>query len=669
MKPRRYLLACSLELSRNDKKKIAAIFSGFMRDESDVFGFEDITDMLTTHADIVRQHPTLWLASAEVIGFVQNAAILGRSDFSLDDIRQRATRYVPTEMHNVARTKLEDVGVVLVTGLPGIGKTTLAEQLCLEYVLSGYQLCVLADGIEEAESIYKRNTKQIFYFDDFLGRNYLEALGRHEDSRIVGFIQRVRKDASKRFVLTSRTTVLNQAKILSDQFAIGKVDKTEMEIRVESLSRMDRAKILHKHIWYSDLPVEALSELLSSKRYVEVIDHTNFNPRLIQFLTDAQRFEGQPTQYWGYVTKTLTNPTAVWEHVYDNQLDDFSRVLLLLCCFNGGHIDESQLRSSFEKFKTLQLSQGFRGSSEFVRNARLVTGSVLNRTFRQTGPTTYTLFNPSVADFVYTHLRAESELLVGILASIESASSLRTFRDLVQNKIVSNATAQSVYVRLCETKLQDTTVDLDYRVRLAHSAGNHLSSPKIQNAILSALPTLLALEDDFQSWELWADFLALCVENHLVDSAEAHRYFDLISEETIDYDTLRAVTVLYQNLEPHDRSRVRAAFEHMIICVWEATIDEVIGDSDALDQFMSEDDEDDAFDAATDFVREQLAEYPVHFTPTQVRDIARCVDISGQISRNQRRSSRSSSNAAVIQTPSLPDEGLDELFSLDLPRI
>jgi len=102
----------------------------------------------------------------------------------------------------------------------------------------GFQLCVIADSIEEAEAIFEPRAKQLFYFDDFLGRNYLAALDRHEDSHIVGFMKRVAQDNSKRFVLTSRTTILNQGKRLSDLFRIHNVERSEYEIRVDSLTEL-----------------------------------------------------------------------------------------------------------------------------------------------------------------------------------------------------------------------------------------------------------------------------------------------------------------------------------------------------------------------------------------------------------------------------------------------
>jgi adenylate kinase family enzyme len=250
LSPSRYILATSLELSRDNKEALRTAVAPWISTPLDVYGNEDLNDLLGRFSDVERRHYKLWLASTEVLKTVLHAAILGRSNFTFEELKLEASRYVETGNHSAAKAKLEKLHTVLITGEPGIGKTTLAGQLSLEYVVEhGFQLCVIADSIEEAEAIFEIGAKQIFYFDDFLGRNYLEALDRHEDSHIVGFIKRVIQDKSKRFVLTSRTTILNQGKSLSDLFRIHNVERSEFEIRVDSLTELDRAKILYNHIW------------------------------------------------------------------------------------------------------------------------------------------------------------------------------------------------------------------------------------------------------------------------------------------------------------------------------------------------------------------------------------------------------------------------------------
>lgn len=156
LKPVRYIIATSLSLSAADKAKIKKIFEPFILTETDIFGSEDINDLLRLHKQVEKAHFKLWLHSTEVLATIANAAILGRSAFTLSEIRDKNSRYVQTSNHILAKAKAQSHGVLLITGEPGIGKTTLAEQLCLEYVVDGYQLCVAARKIEELEDLFQK---------------------------------------------------------------------------------------------------------------------------------------------------------------------------------------------------------------------------------------------------------------------------------------------------------------------------------------------------------------------------------------------------------------------------------------------------------------------------------------------------------------------------------
>lgn len=218
LKPHKYLLAISNPLSRSDKKVICRALKPYLVSESDIYGKEDLNDLLKKYSHIEQRHYKLWLHSASVLSNVLNNAILGRSAFSLEEIMKSSALYAVTSNHKRALDQLERLGVVIVTGEPGVGKTTLADHLCLYYVAQGFGYAKVADEIREAESIFDADSKQIFYFDDFLGRNYLEALKGHEGSHVTQFIRRVASNKKKRFVLTSRSTILNQGKLLIDSF-------------------------------------------------------------------------------------------------------------------------------------------------------------------------------------------------------------------------------------------------------------------------------------------------------------------------------------------------------------------------------------------------------------------------------------------------------------------
>ena len=77
-------------------------------------------------------------------------------------------------------------------GIPGIGKTTLAEILLIDYTeRHGYQAIRIANDLSEIKEVKNPGRRQMFYYDDFLGTAKLDKLEKNEDKRIVEFLQQV----------------------------------------------------------------------------------------------------------------------------------------------------------------------------------------------------------------------------------------------------------------------------------------------------------------------------------------------------------------------------------------------------------------------------------------------------------------------------------------------
>ncbi|MDD5330509.1 MAG: restriction endonuclease [Sulfuricella sp.] len=544
LKPGRYILAVSNPLSRADKKALHRAFAPYLLTEDDIFGQENLNDLLKQRPIIERRHYKLWLHTTSVLAHILNNAIFGRSEFSLSEIVESSSRYVITDNHAAALNILQTLGILIITGEPGVGKTTLANHLCLHYVTEGYQYLKIDDDIREAESVFDSNTKQIIYFDDFLGSNYLDALRGHEGS-ITLFMRRVAANRNKRLVLTSRSTILNQGKQLIASLEHQNIQRNEYELRIQSLADFDKAKILYNYIWHSGLSPEYIGELYIDKHYRTIISHRNFNPRLISYITDPSRLTTCPhNKYWDYIAASLSNPAQVWENPFTAQQDDFGRAIILLVVLNGHPIPENILADTYHRYLGLPENTVLHGRHDYLSNIKLLTGSFLNRLLSPHLPAMINLFNPSIADYVLTRYSGDvNAVKLGMLA-LKTWHSVLTLRNLKRDGRLSPAAALSI----CETILANLA-----HQNFAHTTALYVTSlcmtyimcgGSINNtAMQAAVLFILASDSEVASDESF-DVIRWAVRERIISPGQAIDFLEASFEDAASEEEIGSMVSL-----------------------------------------------------------------------------------------------------------------------------
>ncbi|MEI8614869.1 hypothetical protein P4S54_14855 [Shewanella sp. PP-He15 brown] len=407
LRPKRYIFVCSLPLSRLQKSKIKDVFEPFLN-EIDIYGQENLNDQLELNPEIIKKHYKLWLTSSSVLDKLMNNSTFNHSKFTLDDIQSFSKFYIKTNNHTSAMEVLDNTHCLVISGQPGVGKTTLAQHICLELVSNGFEFVEIEEDINEGFKSYQDGKKQVFYFDDFLGSNYLDSIQRKESSSIVKFFKAIRHANDKRFILTSRSSILNQTKNLTELFTRSSFEKNEYELNVNSLSKIDKARILYNRMYFSDMEKEYLDVIYQGKKYRDIIVHKNYNPRLIEFITTAQRYKDlKSEEYWMFVIENLNNPKNIWKFAIDSQLEEYERILVYIVAFHGNKdsLGEGYLEEIADKyFKNSKLHIT---DKTFEHAIQTLSGSFLNRTVYADKTAELTLFNPSIADYLFSNFRKE----------------------------------------------------------------------------------------------------------------------------------------------------------------------------------------------------------------------------------------------------------------------
>lgn len=640
--PSRYILATSLPLSKSNKDKIKALFHPYITSHDDIIGRENLNDLLGNYEDVEIAHYKLWLSSSNVMNTMFNMALKGRSEAKRLEIIDSTPKYVATENHRKALTCLESLHTVVITGEAGIGKTSLADQLAHHYMANGYELCVIEDDISEAESVFEKDKDQVFYYDDFLGRNFLMAVEGRKDSKILNLIDRVSKDKSKRFILTSRSTILNQGKDRSDLFSLRKIDKKEYEVTIQSLTTFDRAEILYNHIWHSDLSEAHIDVLYEENRFLDISKHKNFNPRLISFITDPDRVNSvEIERYWQYIEGSLDNPKDIWGEVFDNQIDDLTRLAVCIVTFNGSGLSEKNLR---ESVLSIAISDGLvtaaNRSGFFVKMLRGAVGSILKRSVSSgNDEVLIDLFNPSVADFLLERYLEDDDALALFFKKLNTLDSLRNLSSLYRLKRLSESTYIGILKNISAEKicnedyfeLSDYVLTLTEMILENSRARKLCEVPRILERVMPHLVDTARSKKIPQVTTIFAacldhdpgEFQDQVIEYIEVSSPSASTLDELLS--------LERLRKLVPKLEAKEDTDLLKLIQAEVISYWQDDPQFELSQVGVLDDFLPGD-EDDARDAAWDFVTRSLEDFGI---PSEVADdIVNAIDIDDILEDN-----------------------------------
>jgi hypothetical protein len=416
LKPSRYIVVTSVPLSAADKDIIYEIFRPFMLSANDVLGKEDLNKYLAKMPGIETKWFKLWLTSSAVLNKVLNNAVLGRSHFIEDRIRRTIDRYVQGAYMKDALDVLLQHQFILITGQPGVGKTTLADMLTYFLLSKKCQLVYIDNDIKEAEALFSPDPKarQVFYFDDFLGANYLELVNpKSTESAFVHFIERIKTSKTKYLILTTRTNIYHDAADRYEKMKRVNLDTGRKEISLGNFTDLEKGQILYNHIYHSALNEAQKNEIIDQRKYWKIIDHPNYNPRLIEFVTNPANIPaGKELTYFDFVFENLNNPHQVWKYAYEQQWAVEERLLINAVFSLPGESPEHAVKEVFEALLRFEMKHyHFRPrANPYQSSLRRLLDGILHMTLNaETGERKIAFMNASIKDFLLNYFRGNEE--------------------------------------------------------------------------------------------------------------------------------------------------------------------------------------------------------------------------------------------------------------------
>ena len=414
--PQIYILATSLPLSPDNKEKIYNLLPTFFNCTDNIFGGDDINNLLGQYPEVEKQHFKLWLSSTAILEKIIHSGIINESNDKHEEIRDKIKLYVQNESFNNSIKILKKFHYLIISGIPGIGKTTLADILAFYYADKEFEFIKITNNIEQAWNLLERGKKQLFYYDDFLGKVSLsEKLAKNEDKSIIRLMKNVEKYNNKRFILTTREYLLNQARSVHEELNNRMIDVAKCTISLGNYTKIIKAKILYNHLYFADIDDNFRLEILKDGFYNKIINHSNYNPRLIEFVTNKYNLQCMNNgEYNKFILKTLNNPSELWDYAFKKQISKISKHLLLIMLMHEKEVIDN-IREYLSEYS----------EEEFKDSLKELEGSFVMLNKNTLMDDIYITFhNPSVIDYLHNQILDNQEHLEYLISKSKACSNL-----------------------------------------------------------------------------------------------------------------------------------------------------------------------------------------------------------------------------------------------------
>ncbi len=433
--PSRYVLAISQGLTPPNKKKLFNLLSPYVTSEDDIIGRQGLNDLLKDFPKVETANFKLWFTSTAVMKRVLHNAERCQTEFEVERVSSALPLFVQSDALPRAISILDETRVLVVSGVPGIGKTTLADMILFSHLEQGYEPVVIQDSMEQARKLFDKDSKQIFYFDDFLGQTFLhdrpDLLDKNQDAALINFIDAVRRTKSSRFILTTREHILRKALDISEKLATSSLVESKCVLQLDDYSYAQKARILYNHLYFGDLPSAYKAELLKEDFFLEIIKHENFSPRIISWLSGYIRVKQVPIEnYRVHVKSLLDSPESIWRHAFEKQISEAARNLLLVLGLQGGSASVTDFQPAWDelhRYCARKYNYATR-PHEFRRALQDLEGSFV--ALHSYG---VAFSNPSIRDFIQLIIRQSDTFAEDLVAAALRFRHLEELRNLCKD--------------------------------------------------------------------------------------------------------------------------------------------------------------------------------------------------------------------------------------------
>ena len=430
--PQRYYICCSRELSAANIKELYQHFQNYMLSDRHIITLIEIDDFLKqdSNRDILKKHFKLWLDDTGILQKLDNDDLFVDCDAFLDDAEELHKLFVRTTAFDRALKALENDQTLCIIGDPGVGKSITSKMLVLHYAAQGYRVRYTSNvtdlGALKASLRSDDKVKEIILLDDCFGQAYFE-MKSTQSSELISLIKYVKRRSNKVLILNSRITIFQEVR-QRQRDLVSCMERKDFKVHlldINKLSNEEKAKILYNHLAFSGIPDGHFEDIKTDYRYRRIINHRNYNPRIIEFVCNPKRYKSIPAdKFFLFFQKHLDNPREMWKDEYDDRLRLEDRILLqTIYSLTTTTVSSETVRQCFENRIAGVLSID-KTVDQFGRSLQRLNEGFI-KIVDNHGKREISMQNPSVNDFMDGRLLQNNAERTELLSSICMVRQLR----------------------------------------------------------------------------------------------------------------------------------------------------------------------------------------------------------------------------------------------------
>ncbi|WP_426242252.1 hypothetical protein [Psychrobacter sp. TWP2-1-2] len=360
---------------------------------------------------------------------------------------------------------------------------------------------------------------------------------------------------------------------------------------------------------------------------------------MIEFINDAIKVEKEasPEGYWDYIQKSLDNPKDIWRGMIETQISDLDRHIVIAIVLNGSPVSEEQVVALLINLK----ESGLDPTSEYPTIGNIMrglVGSVLNRNINKDGQVTYSLFNPSIADFVISEHLNRVDYLEKLMSCLRTKNALDNIDRLIKsNKKILDF--DTLLIRLFQSELySELTPDL-YSIQLIELTEKlECDIPKMVKKLVDSYSNNLFKQLGLPSIKI----LKMAIDCGLIASSDV--YMKEVVNKALEgayFDDLKEIAKLIHLISGADQ--LIKAYKKKVVNFLQNNITDWAMDHQIFEDSYAESDGSIAYDENQHYyVVDTLNELDCgfDFTRSEVQSIEDSIDIDRIIDFNNERESQ-----------------------------